>query len=64
MTKEEFQKLGTKMHYKVFVEWNGKKWRMTQTIQASGTCMLNNPDSRRYYPLATSYERVTLLGNG
>lgn len=60
MTKEEFQKLGTKMHYKVFVEWNGKKWRLTRTVQSTETVFLNAVDARIQHPIATGYQYVKL----
>lgn len=60
MTKEEFQQLGTKMHYNMRAEWNGKKWKLTQTIQSTETCMLNSPH-RKKYSIATGYKYVTLI---
>ena len=62
MTKEEFQKLGTGIHYKLLAEWNGKRWRLTKTVQATETCFLNGEHARlTKKSIATGYQYVTLV---
>lgn len=61
MTQEEFKALGTGHHVRIKAEWNGKQWRLSNTIQATETCILNEIGQRKRYPIATGYQRVKII---
>lgn len=62
MTEEEFKNLGNGQHHQVIVEWNGKKWRMTETKQISGSVKLQPLESRMKHGIWTGYAYVKLIG--
>lgn len=61
MTQEEFKALGTGHHVRIRAEWNGRKWRLSTTIQSTETVILQPIGTRSKYPVATGYRYVTII---